>query len=130
MRKWKLLAAFAFAAVAVSFLLYRHLPGRTGRAPTYDWQCTRCQYGFRQSVKNAAADLAVIVCPKCKEKAAERVMHFQCRKCWKKYDLRGSQTTLVHIVCPSCDSRAARDLDHLIPGDDEPVEGGQPYPGK
>ena len=57
-------------------------------------------------------------------------MHFQCRKCWKKYDLRGSQATLANIICPACSSRAARDLDHLIPGDDEPVEGGKPYPGK
>ena len=81
-------------------------------------------------MRNAAADRAVMECPKCKVTAAERIMHYQCRKCWTKYDLRGSKATLANIICPACGSRAARDLDHLIPGDDEPVEGGQPYPGK
>ena len=71
-----------------------------------------------------------IVCPKCKGKTAERIMHYQCRKCWTKYDLRGSKATLANIICPACGSRAARDLDHLIPGDDEPVEGGKPFPGR
>ena len=116
--------------MAVSWLAYRYLPARFNRAPTYDWQCSQCQYRFRQSVQNAAADLAIIACPKCKAKTAERNMHFQCRKCWHKYDLRGAQATLSNLVCPRCGSRAARDLDHPIPGDDEPVEGGQPYPGK
>ncbi len=79
---------------------------------------------------NAPADVPVILCPKCKAESAERIMHYQCRKCWKKFDLRGAQATLANLVCPTCSSRAARDLDHLIPGDDEPVEGGQPYPGR
>ena len=57
-------------------------------------------------------------------------MHYQCRKCWKKYDLRGSQATLANMICSACQSRAARDLDNPIPGDDEPVEGGIPNPGK
>ena len=130
MRKWKLFGSLALTATAVSFLVFRVLPMLSPHAPTYDWQCARCQYHFRQPVENAAADLAVIVCPKCKEKAAEREMHFQCRRCWKHYNLRGSQATLAHIVCPGCGSRAARDLDHSIPGDDQPIEGGQPYPGK
>ena len=74
--------------------------------------------------------MPIIHCPKCKTKAAEREMHFQCRKCWNRYDLRGSQAILSNLICPRCGSRAARNLDHPIPGDDEPVEGGQPYPGK
>jgi len=130
MRKWRLLAALVVAAAALALLVSRLLPGSAGRVPTYDWECARCQYHLRHRVANAAADLPVITCPKCKTKSAERVMHFQCRKCWKKYDLRGSQATLANIICPACSSRAARDLDHLIPGDDEPVEGGKPYPGK
>lgn len=130
MKNLKLLAVAVLAAGAVAVLVYRLLPGSTARTPTYDWQCAKCQYQFRLAVRNAAADRAVMECPKCKATAAERIMHYQCRKCWKKYDLRGSKATLANIICPACGSRAARDLDHLIPGDDEPVEGGQPYPGK
>src|SRR5678816_717860 len=47
-----------------SFLI-RYPVGRSGRAPTYDWQWTQCQYRFRQSVQNAAADLPIITCLKC-----------------------------------------------------------------
>jgi len=130
MQKSKLLAVAAVAAAAVIVLVYRLLPGSAGRVPTYDWQCVQCQHHFRQSVRDAAADRPVIDCPKCKATSAERLMHYQCRKCWKKYDLRGSQATLANILCPACGSRAARDLDHPIPGDDEPVEGGQPFRGK
>jgi DNA-directed RNA polymerase subunit RPC12/RpoP len=64
----------------------------------------------------------VTQCPKCKAQTAERVMHYQCRKCWHQYNLRGSQATLANIICPACGSRAARDLDHPIPGDDQPVQ--------
>jgi hypothetical protein len=46
-------------------------------------------------VQNAAADLPIITCLKCKAKTAEREMHFQCRKCWNKYNLRGAQATLA-----------------------------------
>ncbi len=130
MRTGKTLGAIALAVLALGLVAWRLLPGLSSHAPTYDWECAKCQYHFRRAIQNAAADLPVITCPKCKETAAERVMHFQCRSCWKKYDLRGSQAILAHIVCPGCGSRAARDLDHLIPGDDEPVEGGRPYPGK
>ena len=129
MQKWKLLATSILAVAAVTLLVHRLLPGSADKVPTYDWECTRCHYRFRHSVPNAAADVPVITCPKCKTKSAERVMHFQCRKCWKKFDLRGSRATLANIVCPACGSRAARDLDHPVPGDDEPVEGGEPYPG-
>jgi putative FmdB family regulatory protein len=130
MQKFKLIAAIAVAVTAVTVLLFRILPGSAGRAPTYDWQCAQCQHRFRHTVRDAASDRPVMNCPKCKAAAAERIMHYQCRKCWRKYDLRGSQATLANMVCPGCGSRAARDLDHPIPGDDEPVEGGQPYPGK
>ena len=130
MKNLKLPAVAVLAAAAVAVLVYQLLPGSAARTPTYDWQCAKCQYQFRLPVRNAAADRPVIECPKCQAAAAERIMHYQCRKCWKKYDLRGSKASLANIICPACGSRAARDLDHLIPGDDEPVEGGQPYPGK
>jgi len=130
MQKSKLLAAAVLAAVAVTVLLCQFLPSSADRTPTYDWQCAQCQYQFRRPVRDAAADRPVIECPKCQATAAERLTHYQCRKCWNKYDLRGSQATLANIVCPACGSRAARNLDHLIPGDNEPVEGGKPYPGK
>jgi len=130
MSRWKFPGAFVVAAAAVAVLAYRLLPGLTSHAPAYDWECGRYQYRFRQIVRDAAADVPVMICPKCQAKSAERLMHYQCRKCWQKYDLRGAQATLANLVCPACGSRAARDLDHLIPGDDEPVEGGQPYPGR
>jgi putative FmdB family regulatory protein len=130
MPKLKLVVVALGAAAAVILLIYRILPGSADRTPTYDWQCAQCQHQFRHPVRDAAADRPVIECPKCKATAAERLMHYQCRKCWRKYDLRGAQATLANVVCPACGSRAARDLDHPIPGDDEPVEGGQPYPGK
>jgi putative FmdB family regulatory protein len=130
MERTKFAMAFVLVAAAIGLLVYRLLPGPGGETPVYDWECAKCQTRFREGVVNAAADVPVIDCPKCKTKSAERVMHFQCRQCWKKYDRRGSQATLAQIVCPACGSRAARDLDHPIPGDDEPVEGGQPYPGK
>jgi DNA-directed RNA polymerase subunit RPC12/RpoP len=98
------------------------------RVPSYDWECAKCHYHFRKAIRDAASDLPVIDCPKCHAPAAERVMHYQCRKCWKKYDLRGNQAVLANIVCPACASRAVRDLDNPIPGDDEPVEGGLPKP--
>ena len=129
MKPLKLLTVVVLAA-AVAFLGHQLWPGAAVRMPTYDWQCAKCQYQFRFPVRDAAADRPVIECPKCKALAAERIMHYQCRKCWAKYDLRGTQAKLANIVCPTCGSRAARDLDHLIPGDDEPVEGGKPYPGK
>jgi putative FmdB family regulatory protein len=130
MHKWKLPIAFVVAAVAVAILAISILPSLTSRTPTYDWQCAQCQHRFRLAVPDAAADVPVVTCPQCNAQAAERLMHFQCRNCWNKYDLRGSQASLANIVCPECGSRAARDLDHPIPGDDEPVEGGQPYPVK
>lgn len=130
MKSLKLLAVSVLAVAAVAFLVYQLRPGSAYRAPTYDWQCSKCQYQFRFTVRDAASDRPVIDCLKCKALAAERIMHYQCRKCWHKYDLRGTQAKLANIVCPSCGSRAARDLDHLIPGDNEPVEGGKPYPGK
>ena len=130
MKSLKLLAVAVFAAGAVALLVYQLGLGSAYRAPTYDWQCSKCQYQFRLPVRNAAADLPIIACPKCRATAAERIMHFQCRKCWHKYDLRGSNATRGHIACPDCSSGSARDLDHLIPGDDDPVEGGKPYPGK
>lgn len=128
MQKWRLLAAALAATVAAGVLVYRLLPRSADRIPTYEWQCAGCQHRFRQSVPDAAADRPVIACPKCKGVLAERIMHYQCRKCWAKYDLRGSQATLANMVCPACGSRAARNLDQPIPGDDEPVEGGQPRP--
>ena len=130
MQKLKLLAGAVFAIAAVAFLVYQIRPGSANRAPTFDWQCSKCQHQFRLPVRTAAADLPVMECPKCKALAAERIMHFQCRNCWKKYDLRGANTTRGRIVCPACGSGSARDLDNPIPGDDTPVDGGKPFPGK
>ena len=130
MQKLKLLAGAVFAAAAVALLVYQIRPGSANRAPTFDWQCSQCQHQFRLPVRTAAADLPIMECPKCKAPAAERIMHFQCRNCWKKYDLRGANTTRGHIVCPACGSGSARDLDNPIPGDDTPVDGGKPFPGK
>jgi putative FmdB family regulatory protein len=122
MQKWKLLAAFVVAGISVSLLAFRLFSGWDGGAPSYDWECAQCHYRFRRAVKSASADVAVTQCPKCKAQTAERVMHYQCRKCWHKYDLRGSKATLANIICPACGSRAARDLDHPIPGDDQPAQ--------
>lgn len=130
MRKWKFLASLLLAAAALAFLGYRILPELKRKAPTYDWECNQCHYRFRHTVASVAADLPQIDCPKCKAATAERIMHYQCRKCWKKYDLRGSKATLANIICPGCGSQAARDLDHPIPGDDEPIDGGLPFPAK
>jgi putative FmdB family regulatory protein len=130
MKKLNLVAAAVLAAAAVGVLAYELRQGRQDPSRTYDYQCTHCQHRFRRPVKSGAEDRPVIECPKCKQMAAEKIMHYQCRKCWTKYDLRGSQATVANIVCPACGSRAARNLDHPIPGDDEPAEGGKPYPGK
>jgi len=130
MQKLKLLGGSVLAIAAVAFLVYQIRPSSVNRVPTFDWQCTKCQYQFRLPVRDAAFDLPVIACPKCKALAAERILHLQCRNCWKEYDLRGANTTRGHIICPACGSGSARDLDNLIPGDDTPVEGGKPYPGK
>ena len=124
----KLLAAALLAVAAVVILGRQFRPNPANRTPTYDWQCAKCQHQFRRPVRDAASDRPIIECPKCKAPAAERIMHFQCRKCWQKYDRRGAQARLENIICPACGSRAARDLDHPIPGDDEPVEGGEPFP--
>ncbi len=130
MQKLKLLAGAVLAIAAVAFLVYQIRPGSANRAPTFDWQCSKCQYQFRLPVRNAAADRPIIECPKCKALAAERILHLQCRNCWTKYDLRGANTTRGHIRCPACGGGSARDLDNPMPGDDTPVEGGKPYPGK
>lgn len=130
MKKLNLVAAAVLAAAGVGVLAYELRQGPQDQSRTYDYQCTHCQYQFRRPVKSGAEDLPVIECPKCKQMAAEKIMHYQCRKCWTKYDLRASQATVANIVCPACGSRAARNLDHPIPGDDEPAEGGKPYPGK
>src|SRR5262245_24225128 len=95
MQRLKLFPVAVLTAVAVGVLVYQLLPGATNRTPTYDWQCAQCQYRFRSAVRDAAADRPVIDCPKCKALSAERLMHFQCRKCWGKYDLRGTQATLA-----------------------------------
>jgi putative FmdB family regulatory protein len=129
MKKMKLVAAAVLAAVAVAVFVYELRPASGDPSRTYDYQCTHCQYQFRSLVKSGAEDLPFIECPKCKQIAAEKIMHYQCRKCWTKYDLRGSKATVANIVCPACGSRAARNLDHPIPGDNEPVEGGKPFPG-
>ena len=129
MQRLKLVAGLALAGAALALLTYRILPGSANRTPTFDWQCTKCQYQFRLPVRDAASDRPVIECPKCKTLAAERILHLQCRNCWHKYDLRGSNTTRGHITCPACGSRSARDLDNPMPGDDTPAEGGKPYPG-
>ena len=129
MKNVKFLAVAALA-VAVCFCVYRLRPVPGNPAPTYDYQCTNCGYTFRYTVHNTAEDRPIIECPKCKAMAAERMMHFQCRKCWTKFNLPGPKATLANLVCPNCGSRAVRDLDNPIPGDDTPVEGGKPYPGK
>ena len=102
--------------------------GGSEKPPVYEWQCSQCQYLFHHDVADAASDRPVIECPKCKEVSAERIMHFQCRMCWKKFDLSGWQATRIGIVCPDCGNRIVRDLDNPIPGDDRPLEGGQPNP--
>ena len=130
MQKLKLLAGAVLAVAAVAFLVYQIRPGSANRVPTYDWQCTKCQHLFRLPVRDAASDRPVIECPKCKALAAERILHLQCRYCWKKYDLRGANTTRGHVQCPACGSGSARDLENPIPGDDTPAEGGKPYVGK
>jgi DNA-directed RNA polymerase subunit RPC12/RpoP len=130
MKKLKLVAVAVAAATAVAVLVYELPPGAADPSRTYDYQCAHCQYQFRRFVKDGTEDPAVMECPKCKEMAAEKIMHYQCRKCWAKYELRGARASLANMVCPACGSRAARNLDHLIPGDNEPVEGGKPFPGK
>jgi predicted nucleic acid-binding Zn ribbon protein len=130
MQKLKLLGGAVLAVAAVALLVYQIGPSSANRVPTFDWQCAKCQYQFRLPVRTAAADLPVMECPKCKALAAERIIHFQCRNCWKKYDLRGANATRGHIICPACGSGSARDLHNPIPGDDTPAEGGKPYPGK
>ena len=130
MRTLKLIAVMVLAIAAVAFLVYQIRPGSANRTLTFDWQCTKCQHQFRLPVRDAASDRPVIECPKCKALAAERILHLQCRNCWKKNDLRGANTTRGHIVCPACGSGSARDLDNPIPGDDTPVDGGKPFPGK
>src|ERR1700722_5330743 len=129
MKKLKLIVAAVLAATAVAVLAFEFRQGPQDQSRSYDYQCTHCQYQFRRLVKNGMDDPAVMECPKCKEMAAEKIMHYQCRKCWTKYDLRGAQAKLANIVCPACGSRAARNLDHPTPGDNEPVEGGKPFPG-
>jgi putative FmdB family regulatory protein len=130
MQKLKLLAGAVLAVAAVAFLVYQIRPGSANRVPTYDWQCTKCQHLFRLPVRDAASDRPVIECPKCKALAAERILHLQCRNCWKKYDLRGANTTRGHVQCPACGSGSARDLQNPMPGDDTPADGGKPYPWK
>jgi DNA-directed RNA polymerase subunit RPC12/RpoP len=130
MRTLKLIAVMVLAIAAVAFLVYQIRPGSANRTLTFDWQCTKCQHQFRLPVRDAASDRPVIECPKCKALAAERILHLQCRNCWKKYDLRGLNTTRGRIQCPACGSGSVRDLDNPMPGDDTPVDGGQPYPGK
>jgi len=41
--------------------------------------------GFARGPKNTAQSATA------KRIAAEKIMHYQCRKCWTKYDLRGSK---------------------------------------
>jgi putative FmdB family regulatory protein len=118
-------------AVAVIIIgAYWFLYGGSEKPPVYEWQCSQCQHLFYHDVIDAASDRPVIECPKCKTVSAERIMHFQCRMCWKKFDLPGRQATRwsTSIACPDCGSRMVRDLDNPVPGDDRPVEGGQPNP--
>jgi putative FmdB family regulatory protein len=129
MQRWKLIGAVFLAVAAVGVLVYRVLPGREGGVPTYEWQCARCQHRFRHAIRDAASDLPVMACPACGAEAAGRIVRYQCRKCWAKYQRVGVQATLANVVCPECGSRAARDLDNPIPGDSEPVDGGAPFPG-
>ena len=130
MQNLKLLAGSLVAVAAVAFLVYQMRPNPAKRVPTFDWQCAKCKYQFRLPVRDSASDRPVIECPKCKALAAERILHLQCRNCWHKYDLRGSNTTRGHVICPACGSGSARDLDNPMPGDDTPVVGGKPFPGK
>ena len=130
MQKLKLLAGAVLAVAALALLVHQLRPSPANRTPSFEWQCSKCQYEFRLPVRTAAEDKPVIQCPKCKALAAERIMHFQCRNCWHKYDLRGSNTGRGSIKCPGCGGGSARDLDNPVPGDDTPVDGGKPYPGK
>ena len=130
MKNLKLLAAAALAAGAVAAMVYYLVTlGPTVKGLNCDYQCTKCGNKFSVIVYDAASVKNLIKCPKCGELAAERVIHFQCRKCWRKFDMPASKATIANIICPYCDSRAVRDLDNPIPGDNEPVEGGKPYPG-
>jgi putative FmdB family regulatory protein len=128
-KKLKLAGAAILAAVATAGLVYELRQGPQDQSRTYDYRCNNCQYQFRRQIKNGIDDAPLIECPKCKQVKAEKIMRYQCRKCWTKYDLRATEASLANVVCPACGSRAARNLDHLIPGDNEPVEGGKPYPG-
>lgn len=130
MQKLKMLAGAVLVIGAIALLVHQLRPSAANRDSTFAWQCAKCQYQFRSPVRTAVEDKPVIQCPKCKALAAERIMHFQCRNCWHKYDLRGTNTTRNNIVCPACGRRSARDLENPIPGDDTPVDGGKPYPGK
>ena len=116
-------------AVAVVIIgAYWFLYGRSEKPPVYEWQCSECQYLFEKPIVTAAEDKPVIECPKCKTVSAARIMHFQCRMCWEKFDLLGWEVTRWSLACPDCGGRAVRDLDNPVPGDDLPVEGGQPNP--
>jgi putative FmdB family regulatory protein len=121
--------SIAIIAAATIYIIFWFTGTVGSSAPTYDWQCGKCEYRFRHTVRNAAADVPIIECPECGETTAERIVHFQCRKCWEKFDMRGSVTTnLANLVCPHCGNTALRNLDHPIPGDDQPVRDAIPPP--
>lgn len=115
-------------AVIFSTGAYWLLFGHRDKPPVYEWLCSECQYKFEQPVVNAAADRPVIQCPKCNKLTAQRIMHFQCRMCWEKFDLPGWQATRFSLACPACGSTIVRDLDNPVPGDDKPAQGGKPNP--
>ena len=113
-------------AAGVYFLLF----GGKNPPPVYEWQCSECQHLFQKEVASAAQDRPVIECPECGALSAERIMHFQCRMCWEKFNLSGWQATRFYMECPACGSTIVRDLDNPIPGDDKPAPGGKPNPEK
>jgi putative FmdB family regulatory protein len=118
------LVVVAVIAIATYWLFFGHRK----KTPVYEWQCSKCQHLFKRPVANAAADRPVIECPECGAFSAERIMHFQCRMCWEKFDLPGWKATRFYLACPACGSTIVRDLDNPIPGDDKPAQGGKPNP--
>ncbi|MHC4364205.1 MAG: FmdB family zinc ribbon protein [Planctomycetota bacterium] len=129
-RRTLLTCACVTVIVAASiYIIYWFTGTSKGRAPVYDYRCAKCEHSFTRRIRDVGDDVPIVECPKCAELTAERVTHFQCRKCWEKFDMRGSETTqLANLVCPHCGNTALRNLDHPIPGDDQPVEGALPRP--
>jgi putative FmdB family regulatory protein len=46
--------------------------------PIFEFRCKKCDHKFEELVFSSRTDLADIVCPKCGEKTAEKLMSTFC----------------------------------------------------